>query len=160
MTEKKFIDTVKRNSQRLLLIALSFTQNYSDAEDIIQNTFLKLWQHEKPFADDEHIDKWLTIVCINESKNYIKSPFRKKFHSLDDANELFTFDKEENYDLFNAVMSLSKKERTVVHLFYYEDMPIKDIASFLGIKESAVKARLRRSREKLKKMLGDEWINE
>ncbi len=160
MTENSFIDAVKRNSQRLFLIAMSFTQNYSDSEDILQNTFFKLWQHNKPFTDEEHIDKWLTAVCVNESKNHIKSLFKKSSVPLDEADKLFNFDTKDNYDLFNAVMSLPKKERTVIHLFYYEDMPIKDISALLNIKDSAVKARLRRSREKLKKTLGDEWIYE
>lgn len=57
-------------------------------------------------------------------------------------------------------MSLPKKERTVIHLFYYEDVSIKDMAEMLEIKESAVKTRLHRARQKLKNTLGDEWIYE
>lgn len=87
MTEENFIDCVKRNNQRLFLIALSFTQNHNDAEDILQNVFLKLWKYDKPFNNDMHLDKWLTAVCVNESKNYIKSPFRKRHVQLDDTKE-------------------------------------------------------------------------
>lgn len=57
-------------------------------------------------------------------------------------------------------MRLSKKERTVIHLFYYENLSIKDIAEMLKIKESAVKTRLSRARVNLKEQLGDEWIDE
>ena len=57
-------------------------------------------------------------------------------------------------------MRLSKKERTVIHLFYYENLSIKDIAEMLKIKESAVKTRLSRARVNLKERLGDEWIDE
>lgn len=160
MTQENFIDCVKRNNQRLFLIALSFTQNHSDAEDILQNVFLKLWKYEKTFESDTHIDKWLTLVCVNESKNYIKSPFRKRNVSLGEINEAYTFKEDDSYDLFNAVMSLPKKERIVIHLFYYEDMTIKDISSVLKVKESSVKTRLHRARKKLKEILGDEWINE
>lgn len=160
MTQENFIGCVKRNNQRLFLIALSFTQNHSDAEDILQNVFLKLWKYEKNFESDTHIDKWLTLVCVNESKNYIKSPFRKRNVSLDESNETYTFKEDDSYDLFNAVMSLPKKERIVIHLFYYEDMTIKDISSVLKVKESSVKTRLHRARKKLKEILGDEWINE
>lgn len=160
MTEDKFINSVKRNNQRLFLIALSFTQNHSDAEDILQNVFFKLWKYDKPFNNDMHIDKWLTAVCVNESKNYIKSPFKKRNVPLDEAKEMYTFKEDDSYDLFKAVMSLPKKERIVIHLFYYEDMAIKDIASLLKIKESAIKTRLHRARKNLKEILGDEWINE
>lgn len=156
MTNDDYIYTVKRNSQRLYMLALSFTKNHSDAEDIMQDVFLKLLKHNKPFNDEEHLDKWLTVVCVNESKNYIKSPFRKNTVLLDEAKDLYTFDTVNDYDIFKSVMSLPKKERTVIHLFYYEDLPVKEIAKMLNIKESAVKTRLNRGRNHLKEMLGDE----
>ena len=159
MTENEFIICVKRNSQRLFLIILSFTQNHSDAEDILQHVFLKLWKYDKPFKDDAHVDKWLTAVCVNESKNYIKSPFKRKNVSLEEATEIYTFKEDNSYDLYKAVASLPKKERVVIHLFYYEDMAVKDISALLKIKESAVKTRLHRARKDLKEILGDEWIN-
>ena len=161
MTEEEFTYAVQRNSQRLYLIALSFVKNTYDAEDILQNVFLKLWNYPKPFSDETHLDKWLTVVCVNESKNYIKRPFRQHGNSED-----FVFvssddmDSTEKADLYNAVMQLSKKERAVIHLFYYEDLSVKDIAKMLKMKESAVKTRLNRARSKLKERLGDVWIDE
>ncbi len=160
MTNDDYISAVKRNSQRLYMLALSFTKNHSDAEDIMQDVFLKLLRHNKSFNNEEHLDKWLTVVCVNESKNYIKSPFRKNTVLLDEAKDLYTFDTVNDYDIFKSVMSLPKKERTVIHLFYYEDLPVKKIAKMLKIKESAVKTRLSRGRKHLKEMLGDELIYE
>lgn len=160
MTDEEFISAVKRNSQRLFLIALSFTQNTDCSEDLLQNVFLKLWQHSKPFENKEHTDKWLTAVCVNECRNFIKSPFRKHYADLNEFTETKIFDSTEYYDIFNTVMSLPEKERTVVHLFYYEDLPVKEIAKLLKQSESSVKTRLCRARKKLKEKLGDEWINE
>lgn len=160
MTDEDYIETVKRNNQRIYLIALSFTKSQADAEDILQNVFLKLWKHPKEFENELHIDKWLTAVCINESKNYIKSPFRTKRSSYIDESIQEDFKSIKNLDLFNTVMSLPKKERTVIHLFYYEDMSVKEIARVLKIKESSVKTRLCRARKSIKNILGDEWINE
>lgn len=159
MTNDKFIETVKRNSQRLYVIAFSYLQSKDDAEDVLQNTFLKLWNFNKDFESDEHIDKWLTKVCINDCKNVFALPLRKH-KSLEDEYNLSTFDKYFNIDLYNAVLSLNKKERLVVMLFYYDDLPIKEISALAGIKESTVKSLLKRSREKLKQRLGDEWIYE
>lgn len=159
MTNDKFIETVKRNSQRLYVIAFSYLQSKDDAEDVLQNTFLKLWNSNKDFESDEHIDKWLTKVCINDCKNVFSLPFRKH-KSLEDEYDLSTFDKYFNIDLYNAILSLNKKERLVVMLFYYDDLPIKEISALAGIKESTVKSLLKRSREKLKQRLGDEWIYE
>lgn len=160
MTNDDFIHAVKRNNQRLFLIALSFTQSKTDSEDIIQNVFLKLWRCSKPFKDDIHMDKWLTTVCVNESKNYIKSLFRRYSETIDNECEGYSFDNSQEYDLFSAVMSLPKKERTVIHLFYYEDLSVKDISEILKIRGSSVKTRLHRARNKLKEILGDEWIYE
>lgn len=161
MTSDDFEKAVIRNNQRLFLIALSFTKSTHDAQDILQNVFLKLLKYSEEFTSDEHLDKWLTTVCVNESKNYIKSLFRKH-QSIDDC-EIVSPDIFENSmqsDLYNVVMSLPKKDRTVIHLFYYEDMSIKEISSILKSTESTVKTRLSRARKKLKEMLGDEWINE
>lgn len=160
MTECEFICAVKRNNQRLFLIALSYTHNPTDAEDILQNIYLKLWRYSKPFKDIPHIDKWLTRVCINESKNYIKSPFRKRSVPLENAYSKSHFDNECDYDLFKAVMILPKKQSIVIHLFYYEDLSVREIANLLKIKESTVKTRLHRARAQLKQLLGDEWNNE
>jgi len=160
MDVNEFERVFKRNNKRLFLIALSFTANQSDAEDILQNSFMKLLKAKTVFENDEHIDKWLTFVAVNESKNLIKSAFRKKSADFEDYMSTYSFDCEKSEDLFNAVMSLPKKMRTVIHLFYYEDMPIKDIADMLNIKQSAVKTRLCRAREQLKIKLGDDWNDE
>lgn len=159
MTEIEFSDAVKRNSQRLFVIAFSYMKNKDDAQDILQNTFLKLWKENKSFDSNEHMDKWLTKVCINDCKNNINLFFRKHV-PIDEMYDISTFDNHFNPDLFNAVSSLKNKERICIILFYYNDMPTRDISQVLGIKESTIKSILRRSREKLKQKLGDEWIYE
>lgn len=159
MTNDNFVCAVERNHKRLFIIALSYTKNHQDAEDILQNVFLKLWKHNREFTEENHMDKWLTRVCINECKNYIKLPFKKNT-SLDEAAQLYTFDKPRDFDVFNALMSLSRKEHTAIVLFYYEDMSTKEIAKLLNIKEPTIKTRLRRGRMKLKEILGEDWIYE
>lgn len=159
MTEEKFIHAVKRNSQRLFVIAFSYLKNKHDAEDALQNTFLMLWKSKIEFNDDLGIDKWLTKVLVNDCKNFFNLSFRQN-KSIEEVYDVSTFDKYFNVDLYNAVMSLNKKERLCVILFYYDDLTISDISKVTGIKESTVKSLLKRSRNKLKLMLGDEWIYE
>ncbi len=159
MTEEKFIQAVKRNSQRLFVIAFSYLKNKHDAEDALQNTFLKLWKSKIEFNDDLGIDKWLTKVLVNDCKNFFNLSFRQN-KSIEEVYDVSTFDKYFNVDLYNAVMSLNKKERLCVILFYYDDLTISDISKVTGIKESTVKSLLKRSRNKLKLKLGDEWIYE
>lgn len=159
MTEEKFIQAVKRNSQRLFVIAFSYLKNKHDAEDALQNTFLKLWKSKIEFNDDLGIDKWLTKVLVNDCKNFFNLSFRQN-KSIEEVYDVSTFDKYFNVDLYNAVMSLNKKERLCVILFYYDDLTISDISKVTSIKESTVKSLLKRSRNKLKLKLGDEWIYE
>lgn len=159
MTEEKFIHAVKRNSQRLFVIAFSYLKNKHDAEDALQNTFLKLWKSKIEFDDDLGIDKWLTKVLVNDCKNFFNLSFRQN-KSIEEVYDVSTFDKYFNVDLYDAVMSLNKKERLCVILFYYDDLTIGDISKVTGIKESTVKSLLKRSRNKLKLKLGDEWIYE
>lgn len=159
MTEKEYVKAVKRNSQRLYLIAFSYVQNRQAAEDIMQNTFLKLWKNNASFVDESHIDKWLTRVCVNECKDSFKS-FFSKHTSFDEMSELSVVDDYFDIDLFRAVSSLSKKERLAIHLYYYEDMKIEEISKVMKIKPGAVKTLLFRARQKLKAKLGDEWTDE
>lgn len=159
MTEEKFIHAVKRNSQRLFVIAFSYLKNKHDAEDALQNAFLKLWKSKIEFNDDLGIDKWLIKVLVNDCKNFFNLSFRQN-KSIEEVYDVSTCDKYFNVDLYNAVMSLNKKERLCVILFYYDDLTISDISKVTGIKESTVKSLLKRSRNKLKLKLGDEWIYE
>lgn len=156
MEKETFTGIARRHSRRLYLIALSFTGNHADAEDVLQNTLLKLWRHKKTFADDGHLSKWLTAVCVNESKSVLRAVWRKKQVPLEDAEALYAFDTPRDRAVFDAVMALPPKERAAVHLFYYEDLPVKEIARTLGVSEAAVKTRLSRARKIMKESLGDE----
>ncbi len=160
MTENEFKSAVEKNSKRIFLIALSYTKNQADAEDVMQNTFLKLWRSSEKFENDEHIAKWLTVVASNESKNLLKF-YKKRADEPDfDLSENFPFKTVEDKEIFSAVMKLLPKNALVIHLFYYEDMPVKEIAKTLNVSESVVKTRLNRGREKLKELLGGAWKDE
>lgn len=159
MCENEYISAVKRNSQRIFLIAFSYMKNQYDAEDIMQEVFIRLWNSNMAFESKEHMDNWLVKVCVNLCKDNFRLLFRKNT-SLEAAAGLSCHDSYFNTDLFNAVSSLPKKERVVVHMFYYEDMSIKEISELLKMKDSTVKSLLHRSRKKLRAKLGDDWINE
>ncbi len=160
MTENEFKSAVEKNSKRVFLIALSYTKNQADAEDIMQNAFLKLWKSKESFENDEHITKWLTVVASNESKNLLKF-YKKRADEPDfDLSEDFPFKAVEDKEIFSAVMKLPPKNALVIHLFYYEDMPVKEIGKTLNVSENVVKTRLSRGREELKELLGGTWKDE
>lgn len=149
MTEQACTDAIRRNSQRVFLIALSFTRNREDAEDVMQNVFLKLWKHREKLEDATHIDKWLTRVAVNECRSLLR--FRRDTVSFEEIEELCAapcFSREQ--ELISAVMQLPKEQRTVIHLYYYEELSVREIADYLHISENAAKKRLSRARSALR----------
>ncbi len=160
LKKEDYIKTVQRNYKRIYLLALSYMNNHYDAENVMQSVFLKLWKTDKSFNSDEHIDKWLTVTCVHKCTDFFRLHFRKNTVNIDEVNEIYTFDSTEKADIFNSIMSLPQKERTVVHLFYYEDLPIDEIAEITGSNPSTVKTRLQRARRRLKTILGDDWTDE
>lgn len=142
-------------------VAYSYCKNQSDAEDIMQNTFLKLLQGNYEFCDEEHLKKWLIRVAINEAKNVRVSFWKRKVVPISSCEEKgVSFDTLEQSMLFEAVRELTEKYRVVIHLYYYEGYAIKEIADILGIKETTVQTQLMRARGKLKERLGEAWKDE
>lgn len=159
MTEQGYTDAVQRNSQRIFLIALSYFSNRNDAEDATQNVLLKLWKHREKLNDPTHIDKWLTRVTVNECRSLLR--FRRETISFEEIEALCAAQAaQEEQELMLAVLRLPKEQRVVVHLYYYEEFSVREIARLLRVSENAVKKRLSRARETLRKRLKEEPSNE
>ena len=159
MSDEEFTEVVRRYSDTLFRIALSCCKNRSDAEDIVQNVFLKLFRHEEPFNGEEHMKSWLIRVAVNEGRRYLSSPWHRRVTCpMDDeslAKEGIRFEIPEQSELFFAVRSLPPKYRIVVHLYYYEDYRVGEIADMLGVRETTVQTQLMRARQKLKSKLSE-----
>ena len=153
MDQQIYTEAVKRNSHRVFLLALSFTRQRQDAEDVMQTVFLKLWKHPVEFTDETHMDKWLTKVTVNESRSLLRARARDPI-SIEELETLGAVaEQPEERELIAAVMQLPEPLRAVIHLHYYEDLPIKEIADLLKISQAAVKMRLVRGRNLLKSAL-------
>ncbi|MBQ3330605.1 MAG: sigma-70 family RNA polymerase sigma factor [Ruminococcus sp.] len=143
---------VRKYARSVSSACLMRLQNWADAEDCFQNTFLKLYQKSPDFQDDSHLKAWLLRVAINECKNYIRD--NRRHLSLDTALEIPAPSSEDNADLSWALMKLEPEPREVVYLYYVERMKISEIASVLGKKPNTVKTILHRGRKKLKEIYG------
>lgn len=141
----KYIDTVFR-------VALSWMKHPSEAEDVTQTVFLKLYREPKPFASEDHVKHWLIRVTINECKKTFRNPFRASENLADYANSLH-FETPEHSELYYAVMELPQKYRVPIFLYYYEDYSTAEISKMLGIPTPTVATRLHRGREQLKQKL-------
>lgn len=164
MSGEEYENTVKKYADMVFRIALNECKNREDAEDMVQNTFLKLLQHKKTFSSEEHRKHWLIRVTINECHSLFTSPWRQRTQSLDAvqyrATEEAAEENSEQSDLFYAVMDLPAKYRHVVYLYYYEEYSIREISTILKTKESTLQTRLMRARKILKEKMKGVWHDE
>ncbi len=150
-------ELIERYQSNLYAVAFNVCKNAVDAEDVVQDTFIQYHTSKKDFENEQHIRAWLIRVTINKAKNMNHTFWRQNKLSLEDYMETLTFEAPESENLFETVMRLQEKYRIVIHLFYYEDYTIHEIADILKISESNVKVRLSRARIQLKKILKEEW---
>ncbi len=153
-------DLINAYKNNVYAAAFSICKNCSDAEDVVQDTFLQYYMTRKKFDNEQHIRAWLLKVAINKAKNIQSSFWHKNKLSLDDYIETLSFETPETKELFEEVMKLPEKYRVVVHLFYYEDFSVKEIAKILRTTENNIKVRLSRGRAKLKEALKEVWEDE
>ena len=145
---------------RLFAAAFQVCKNAADAEDAAQEALLRYHVSEKQFESGEHIRAWLIRVAINCAKNASPSFWRRNTVPLEDYMETLEFDSGESREIFEAVMGLPEKYRLVIHLYYYEDYTVAEIAGILGLTQSNVKVRLNRGRKLLKTTLQEVWDDE
>lgn len=144
-----------RNS--LYAVAFNLCKSVQDAEDVVQDTFIQYLLHKKEFESEQHIRAWLIRVAINKAKNKNNAFFRRNALPLEDYTKTLTFESEESFELFETVMKLPEKYRIVIHLFYYEDYSVNEIADILRVTSSNVKVRLSRGRMSLRNTLQEVW---
>ncbi len=162
-SKKDLNEIVERYKQLIYGIALSYTKNKTDADDVFQEVFLTYIKKEPIFNDEEHRKAWLINTAVNCSKKAVFNPWKKRISEIDetipdDKNKFF--ETEEQNIIFSVLSSLPQKYRIVLHLFYFEDMSISNIARNLGIKEGTVKVQLNRGREMMRERLKGDYFDE
>ena len=151
---------IEKYQKNLYAVAFNICKNQQDSEDVVQDTFIEYFTRRKNFESEQHIRAWLIRVTINKAKNKNKTFFRKNAVSLEDYIETLTFETEDSKNLFDEVMKLPEKYRIVIHLFYYEDYSVIEIANILKITVSNVKVRLSRGRMLLHNNMAEVWEDE
>ncbi|MFQ9514228.1 MAG: RNA polymerase sigma factor [Eubacterium sp.] len=149
--EKVFID----NFDSLYRTILSYCKNRDSSEDIIQNTFLKLYDTKNVFIDEKHLKNWIYKVAINEAKNTIKGRWFN-YVLFDEKYIDSTIVDEEYSTLYECILNLKEKYRIVILLYYYEGYSIKEISQILEAKESTIQTRLSRARSRIKVLMENE----
>lgn len=152
----------------VLRLATARLGNVADAEDVFQNVFLRLHQTQTRFRDDEHQKAWLLRVTVNCCNDIHRSPWHKRRNAFDEtlADSLLAPADESRIThassrgealrdhLTDALAHLSPKQRTAIHLFYFEDYTTDEIAQVTGERPATVRSHLHRARKALKLDLG------
>lgn len=131
-------------------IALNYTNNPENAEDVFQDVFIAYSEKLLGFKNEEHKKAWLIRVTINKCKNLKASSWNKKTVELD---ENITFETQEELGVYEAVNNLPENYKTVIYLFYYEGYKIKEIADILNTNENTIKTWAFRAKQMLKESL-------
>lgn len=156
--EQRWNGLVEEYQAMLYRIAFSNVGNRTDAEDAVQEAFLRYMKNEKPILNKEHEKAWLIRTTIHICIDILKSSWRQKTVSLDEsfavpAGDIYLPYQIKDDQTLEAVLKLPVHYRNPIYLFYYEDYSIHEIAGALNEKEATIKTRLRRGREEVKKIL-------
>lgn len=160
MDKTGFTHAVEQYQTMVYRTALHALGSPQDADDAVQEVFLRLFRYKAPFESEEHLRRWLLRVTVNHCRDVLKSPWRKRRVSWEDLPETPVFDKPRQAALYREVMALPENDRTVLNLFYYEELSVREIGELLGVGDSTVTTRLARARKRLKKQLGEDWQDE
>ena len=133
-------------------IALGIVRSPEEAEDILMDCFSAAIHHSGGFNDEKHLKNWLMRMAEHRALNVVKSARVKRSVPLEEA-EAVAAPQKAHSELLDTVMRLPDIVKTVVYMFYYEDMPAADIAQALCISENTVYKRLAKGRKLLKNSL-------
>ena len=153
--KKRCAEAMRVHGDAVYRLAFARCRNTPDAEDIFQTTFLRFYASHIPFGNPEHEKAWLLRVAANLSKNRLSY---NKLRQTDELNEELTAEGREDLSfVWDAVRQLPVQYREAVHLFYYEGLSTRQIASVLDRSEATIRSDLHRGREQLKRILKEAY---
>ena len=155
-TDETIGQVVRQYSPMLLRLAATRLPSEADAEDAVQEAFIRLLERRPVFQDAEHEKAWLIRVTLQRAADIRRKKARANETPLDAAIETCGPDREPETQLLSAVRTLPEKYGAVIHLYYYEGYSVKEIAKLLGLPAPTVGTRLARGRERLRQMLKED----
>ncbi len=147
---------VRQFAPSVYRLAYARTGSRADAEDVMQETFLRLVKAKPLFAGEVHAKAWLLRVAANCANDLFRLPWRKREEPLEGAEGTPAPDAPEAGGVAQAVFSLPAKYRIPIHLYYYEGYSVAEIAKITGKSEGTVKSRLFRARALLRETLKED----
>ena len=155
---------MKHYYPKTLRMAYLISGNYADSEDIVQETFVLCYVNRKKIKEPEHFERWLYKTLTRESWRICR--LRKREQPVDEVFGEDTpgsssvleevINAARDRELYGAIEKLPAKQRTVIVLYYFNQLSSREIAKVMGCMEGTVKSRLFTARKNLKRVLADE----
>ena len=160
-----FSDVIKRYSEPLYRQIRRMVQTHADADDLLQNTFLKAWSSIEHFRGDARLSTWLYKIAVNETLSFLERERRRRGLSIDDPDTAIAAAIEADTDIDGdklaqrlrvAISRLPEKQRLVFNMRYYDEMPYDEISAVLGTSVGALKASYHLATKKIEQFFSDE----
>ena len=144
----------RRYAPAVYRLAYARTGCQADAEDVMQEVFLRLVKAAPVFDSEDHARAWLLRVASNCANDLFRLPWRKREEPLEE--DVSAPEEPGEGSVTQAVLSLPARYRVPIHLYYYEEYSVAEIAGIMGKSEGTVKSRLFRARNLLRERLREE----
>ena len=145
---------LEEHGDHLLRLCTLYLGDRSQAEDAVQDAFLRCLEKAPDFESPAHARAWLLRVTVNGCKSRLRAPWRRRTAPLLDA---YPAAAPEEGTLLEAMQALPARDRAVLHLYYYEGYQTAEIAALTGLREGSVRSRLTRARTRLRQVLKGEY---
>lgn len=157
-----FKELIEKYQQPLYWHIRKIVLDHDDTDDILQNTFIKVWKSIGEFKQQSKLYTWLYRIATNESLTFLRNKNKRTFFSIDNLSAEWDL-KLESDPYFNgdeaalalqkAILALPEKQRIVFNMKYYDDIPYKDMSEILDTSEGALKASYHHAVQKIEKIL-------
>lgn len=154
-TDEEIIEIYNRHVDTVYRVCFSFMKNRPEAEDMVQETFLRLITSGNSFENERHEKAWLIVTASNLCRDSLKKWWRRNENIEDYSSSLIEMTHADN-EVLDAILTLPNDYKCVVYMYYYEGYTTPEIADFLHCPQATVRSRLSRARKQLSFMLGGE----
>lgn len=157
-----FEQIVQKYSQRIYFAVRRIVVDHNDADDVVQNTFIKVWQNFENFRGEAGIYTWIYRIAVNEALGFLRQKHPERyatgeeatleFSKMLDNDPYFDADKAEKV-LIMAIETLPPKQKAVFTMRYFDELPYSEIAEIMEVSEGSLKASYHHAQKKVQDQL-------
>ena len=160
-TKQGFNKIVRTYNKRIYWYIRKVVICHDDANDVVQNTFIKTWKALPNFRGDSQLYTWLYRIATNEALSFLKKKKKHLFQSIDAVSYQLESQIDRNYfigteiekKLQKAILTLPTKQRLVFNMKYFDELKYKEMSEILGTSVGALKASYHHAKQKIEKYL-------